>query len=153
MLRDLCLHPNIPQFYGMFFRPGRKRDDDQLWFVMEVSTSTTSSLGSVSVRPWIQSGQPVEVKAIGCDEWLNSKTDHTLHHSAATSSQFCPRYTASRLSFKRLIPSCLPELYESKFLFVSRIEFIRSKLSNFSVHVSGVHDTRPAPPRPSPPRS
>ena len=29
-------------------------------------------------------------------------------------------------------------LHESKFPFVSRIEFIRSKLSNFSAHVSGV---------------
>ncbi|XP_037084972.1 myosin-IIIb-like [Pollicipes pollicipes] len=36
VLRDLCLHPNIPQFYGMFFKPGRKREDDQLWFVMEL---------------------------------------------------------------------------------------------------------------------
>ena len=30
------------------------------------------------------------------------------------------------------------ELQESKFPFVSRTEFIRSKLSNLSVHVSGV---------------
>ena len=30
------------------------------------------------------------------------------------------------------------ELHEYKFPFVSRIEFIRSKLSNFSAHVSGV---------------
>ena len=29
-------------------------------------------------------------------------------------------------------------MYESKFPFVSRIEFIRSKLSNFSAHVSGL---------------
>ena len=32
------------------------------------------------------------------------------------------------------------ELHESKFPSVSRIEFIRSKLSNFSAHVSGVTD-------------
>ena len=32
-------------------------------------------------------------------------------------------------------------LHESKFPFVSRIEFIRSKLSNFSPHVSGVIDS------------
>ena len=32
------------------------------------------------------------------------------------------------------------ELHESKFPFVSRIEFIRSKLSNFSAHVYGVTD-------------
>ena len=33
--------------------------------------------------------------------------------------------------------SRLHELHESKCPFVSRIEFIRSKLSNFSAHVSG----------------
>ena len=43
-------------------------------------------------------------------------------------------------SCKRLGTSRLHELHESKFLFVSRIEFIRSKLSNFSAHVSGVTD-------------
>ena len=34
----------------------------------------------------------------------------------------------------------LHESHESKFPFVSRIEFIRSKLSNFSAHVFGVID-------------
>ena len=42
-------------------------------------------------------------------------------------------------SCKRLVPSRLHELLESKFPFVSRIEFIRSKLSNFSAHVYGVN--------------
>ena len=37
-------------------------------------------------------------------------------------------------------------MHESKFPFVSRIEFIRSKLSNFSAHVCGVSDIRPAAP-------
>ena len=32
-------------------------------------------------------------------------------------------------------------LHESKFPFVSRIEFIRSKLSNFSAHVYGVSNS------------
>ena len=41
-------------------------------------------------------------------------------------------------SCKRLGTSRLHELHESKFPFVSRIEFIRSKLSNFSAHVSVV---------------
>ena len=41
-------------------------------------------------------------------------------------------------SCKRLVPSRLHELHESKFPFVSRIEFIRSKLSNFSAYVSGL---------------
>ena len=41
-------------------------------------------------------------------------------------------------SCKRLGTSRLHELHEPKFPFVSRIEFIRSKLSNFSAHVYGV---------------
>ena len=41
-------------------------------------------------------------------------------------------------SSKRLVPIRLRELHESKFSFVLRIEFIRSKISNFSAHVSGV---------------
>ena len=43
-------------------------------------------------------------------------------------------------SCKRLVPSRLHELHESKFPFVSRIEFIRSKLSNFSAHVYGINN-------------
>ena len=43
-------------------------------------------------------------------------------------------------SCKRLGTSRLHELDEPKFPFVSRIEFIRSKLKNFSAHVSGVTD-------------
>ena len=35
-------------------------------------------------------------------------------------------------------PSRLHELHESKLMFVSRVEFIRSKLSNFPAPVSGV---------------
>ena len=41
-------------------------------------------------------------------------------------------------SCERLGTSRLHELHESKFSFVSRIEFIRSKLSNFFAHVYGV---------------
>ena len=45
---------------------------------------------------------------------------------------------------KRLVPSRLHKFYESKFPFVSRIEFIRSKLSNFSAHVYGVSERIPS---------
>ena len=48
----------------------------------------------------------------------------------------------SRNSCKRLGTSRLHELHESKLPFDSRIEHIRSKLSNFSAHVSGA--TAPA---------
>ena len=51
-------------------------------------------------------------------------------------------------SCKRLGTSRLHELHESKFPFVSRIEFIRSKLSNFSAHVSGVMDSSSGTPPP-----
>ena len=37
-------------------------------------------------------------------------------------------------------PAVYHELHESKLPFVSRIEFIRSKLSIFSAHVSGVSE-------------
>lgn len=37
VLRDLCLHPNIPSFYGLYLKKhASKREEDQLWFVMEV---------------------------------------------------------------------------------------------------------------------
>lgn len=37
VLRDLSLHPNIPAFYGLFLRRGTLPEEDQLWFVMEVT--------------------------------------------------------------------------------------------------------------------
>ena len=45
----------------------------------------------------------------------------------------------------RLVLSRLHKLHESKFSFVTRIEFIRSKLSNFSARVSGVTNDRHRP--------
>ena len=48
----------------------------------------------------------------------------------------CKRLVPSRS--QRLVLSRLHEFHESKLPFVSRIEFIRSKLSNLSAHVSGV---------------
>ena len=50
----------------------------------------------------------------------------------------------SRNSCKRLGTSRLHELHESKLPFCSRIEFIRSKLSNFFAHVSGASNVRSA---------
>ncbi len=38
ILRDLCLHPNIPSFHGIYLKKAGRREDDQLWFVMEVRT-------------------------------------------------------------------------------------------------------------------
>lgn len=38
VLRDLCIHPNIPAFHGLYLKKhATKREEDQLWFVMEVS--------------------------------------------------------------------------------------------------------------------
>lgn len=37
VFRDLSTHPNIPEFFGLFLKRGLSADDDQIWFVMEVS--------------------------------------------------------------------------------------------------------------------
>ena len=51
----------------------------------------------------------------------------------------CKRQGTRRLhECKRLVSCRLQELHGSKFPFVSRIKFFRSKLSNFSAHVSEV---------------
>ena len=67
----------------------------------------------------------------------NFRLFHVSNLSVRNFRIFLLMYTGS----KRLGTSRLHELHESKFSFVSRIEFIRSKLSNFSAHVSGVIDT------------
>lgn len=38
ILRDLCIHPNIPSFHGLFLKrsASNQREEDQLWFVMEL---------------------------------------------------------------------------------------------------------------------
>jgi myosin-3 len=36
VLKDLSLHPNLPYFFGLFYKPCPKPQDSQLWFVMEV---------------------------------------------------------------------------------------------------------------------
>ncbi|CAG7716224.1 unnamed protein product, partial [Allacma fusca] len=36
VLRDLSLHPNLPWFYGLYFKPLPRLEDSQLWFVMEL---------------------------------------------------------------------------------------------------------------------
>ncbi|XP_076621105.1 myosin-IIIb isoform X2 [Colletes latitarsis] len=39
VLRDLCLHPNIPHFHGLFLKRAKPaQEEDQLWFVMELCT-------------------------------------------------------------------------------------------------------------------
>ena len=65
--------------------------------------------------------------------------------------QLCERETPTRFSLyyfrgnKRLVPSRLQELHVLKFPFVPSIEFMvqnfqnKTKLSNFSAHVSGAH--------------
>jgi len=38
VLRDLSQHPNIPLFHGLFLKRAKpSQEEDQLWFVMEVS--------------------------------------------------------------------------------------------------------------------
>lgn len=43
VLRDLSQHPNLPTFVGIFLRKGVNFEDDQLWFVMEVSIDSVKT--------------------------------------------------------------------------------------------------------------
>jgi myosin-3 len=43
VLRDFCLHPNIPMFHGLYLKRGKVAEEDQLWFVMEVRTLLSES--------------------------------------------------------------------------------------------------------------
>lgn len=39
VLRDLSKHANLPEFHGIFLKRGKNaKEDDQLWFVMELCT-------------------------------------------------------------------------------------------------------------------
>ena len=48
VLRDLSLHPNIPLFLGLYFKPLSRLEDSQLWFVMEVRTNFKTLLSNAS---------------------------------------------------------------------------------------------------------
>lgn len=49
VLRDLSQHPNLPEFVGIFLKRGACFEDDQLWFVMEVS-GVRKRVGRVCTR-------------------------------------------------------------------------------------------------------
>ncbi|XP_015784423.1 myosin-IIIb isoform X3 [Tetranychus urticae] len=36
ILTNQSLHPNIPSFYGLYLKLGNRREEDQLWFVLEL---------------------------------------------------------------------------------------------------------------------
>lgn len=38
VLRDLSRHENLPEFYGIFIKKGKKKEEDQLWFAMQLCT-------------------------------------------------------------------------------------------------------------------
>jgi myosin III len=44
VFRDLSSHPNIPEFFGLFLKRGITSEDDQIWFVMEVSAKLSIKL-------------------------------------------------------------------------------------------------------------
>ncbi|CAL1536312.1 unnamed protein product [Lymnaea stagnalis] len=76
ILRDLGNHPNMPKFYGMFFkrrRPGES-GEDQIWIVMELCGA-----GSVTelARHLIHNSQPPDEGLIA---HLLSETLNVLHH-------------------------------------------------------------------------
>ena len=75
-----------------------------------------------------------QVTALTPDTWAEKfESFERINSIRETNGNFDPCN-----SCKRLVSSRLHESHKSKFPFVSRIEFIRSKLSNFSPHVSGV---------------
>ena len=89
------------------------------------STSTTCTSGILQThRPRIH-----EQKKIESFERINSIRERNGNFDSCNA---CKRLGTSRLH----------EVHESKFPFLSRIEFIRSKLSNFSAHVYGVTGRR-----------
>lgn len=48
VLRDLSHHPNIPLFYGLFLKRAKpNQEEDQLWFVMEVSSNKNLFLNPI----------------------------------------------------------------------------------------------------------
>ena len=77
-------------------------------------------------------------------KWTNSKRGniwmtHTPPPPPRKSNDSVNR-VPQRTSCKRLVPNCSHELHESKLLFVSSTEFIRSKLPNFSAHLWLISD-------------
>ncbi len=44
VLRDLSIHPNLPAFYGIFFKKLNRVEDSQLWYVMEVCKTSVKIL-------------------------------------------------------------------------------------------------------------
>lgn len=55
VLRDLSQHPSLPTFIGIFLRKGVNFEDDQLWFVMEVSESCKKKLlwiAEKNIKEW-----------------------------------------------------------------------------------------------------
>ena len=77
-----------------------------------------------------------KIRKFRTDKFRYVKQTEILTHATHVNGWFPAVYPCN--SCKWLVPSRLHELHESKFPFVSRIEFIRSKLSNFSAHVYGV---------------
>lgn len=36
VLRDFSIHPNLPSFYGLYFKRASRPEDCQLWYTMEL---------------------------------------------------------------------------------------------------------------------
>ena len=87
-----------------------------LWAMCSTACALRTHSGGVSPTPytWAEKFESFE--------WINSIRETNGNFDSCNS---CKRLETSRLH----------ELHESKFTFVSRTKFIRSKLSNFSAHV------------------
>lgn len=50
ILRDLCHHPNLPLFHGVFLRRAPVMEQDQLWFVLEVKDTIPTQALSIMIH-------------------------------------------------------------------------------------------------------
>ena len=121
-------------------------------------------LGWITGCPWLSSRTGTGGRAVISSEQTSSRSGDHLGGARPASRRFPtdsdPGYMSRKIrkfrtykfdseaieSFdwckicKRLVPSRLHDLHESKLSFVSGMKFIRSKHSNFSAHVSVVTD-------------
>ena len=148
---DLCLSGSAGNCEGWIL--GNIRDPDSLdhtWHPFSVSTRTCVHSGTqqtgdrteaVAAR-FSRRSNPMEpfTAAINDRVYMSRKIRklRTDKFDGETNGNFDSCNSCNLLGTSRL-----HELHESKFPFVSRIEFIRSKLSNFSDHVYGVNVCRP----------
>ena len=118
---------------GCVFMFSFKRGQRQLVGVATDRSSQPESLeGRANEQKLHHTGPPIRPSVTPYTWAENFESFERINSIRETNGNF-----DSCNSCKQLGTSRLHELHESKFPFVSRIEFIRSKLSKFSAHVYG----------------